>query len=93
MVKKSKLIYETKEERGYVAKAWELIDNKADALIQICKGDSIIREFLFPSYKIWNIGAHLPDIVDSELANNYSGYEIAASTGFGSVPIISVESE
>ena len=80
---KGKLYYETKEERGYVAKAWELIDSNGDALIQICKGDSVVREFTFPAYKIYNIAAHLPDIVDSELAKDCSGYEVAASDGLG----------
>ena len=90
---KGKLIYETKEERGYVARAWDLPDSKGDALIQITKGDSVVREFLFPAYKVWNIAAHLPDIVDSELAKDCSGYEVAASTGFGgSVAMVSAES-
>jgi len=92
-VDKGKLIYETKEERGYVARAWDLPDSKGDALIQITKGDSVVREFLFPAYKVWNIAAHLPDIVDSELAKDCSGYEVAASTGFGgSVAMVSAES-
>jgi hypothetical protein len=92
-VDKGKLIYETKEERGYVARAWDLPDSKGDALIQITKGDSVVREFLFPAYKVWNIAAHLPDIVDSELAKDCSGYEVAASTGFGgSVAMVPAES-
>ena len=90
---KGKLIYETNEERGYVARAWDLPDSKGDALIQISKGDSVVREFLFPAYKVWNIAAHLPDIVDSELAKDCSGYEAAASTGFGgSVAMVPAES-
>ena len=52
---KGKLIYATKEKRGYVARAWELPDSKGDALIQIAKGDSVVREFLFPAYKVLNI--------------------------------------
>jgi hypothetical protein len=82
-VDKGKLIYVTKEERGYAARAWDLPDSKGDALIQITKGDSVIREFLFPAYKVWNIAAHLPDIVDSELANDCAGYGAAASDGLG----------
>ena len=90
---KGKLIYQTNEERGYVARAWDLPDSKGDALIQIAKGDSVVREFLFPSYKAWNIAAHLPDIVDSELAKDCAGYGIAASDGLGgSVAMVPAES-
>lgn len=79
---KGKLIFETEKERGYVARAWNLLDSATDALIEIVKDDdSVVREFLFPSYKVWNIAAHLSDIVDSELAKNNTGYNIAASTG------------
>lgn len=73
-------------DRGYNAKAWYLLDtveSKGDALIEIRKGEEIVKTFLFPSYKIWNIAAHFSDIVDSEIAEATDGYEIAASTGFG----------
>jgi len=42
---------------------------------------------------VWNIAAHLSDIVDSELSKDCSGYEAAASTGFGgSVAMVPAES-
>jgi hypothetical protein len=92
-VDKGELIYKTNEERGYVASAWDLPDSKGDAFIQITKGDSVVREFLFPAYKVWNIAAHLPDIVDSELSNNCAGYGVAASDGLGgSVAMVPAES-
>ena len=50
-MKKGKLIYKTKAERGYVARAWELTDGKGNALIQIAKSELVVREFLFPAYR------------------------------------------
>ena len=74
------------DDRDFNAKAWYLKnteESKGDALIEIKYKDKLIREFLFPSYKIWNIAAHFHDIVDGELSkdNKGRGYEIAASTG------------
>lgn len=81
-MEKGKLIYETTSDRGYTAKAWEIKDDaQGESLIEICKDNNIVRSFKFPSYKIWNISAHLSDIVDSEIANNTNGYSMAASTG------------
>ena len=73
-------------DRGFNAKAWYLKDiaeSKGDALIEIRKKDKLLRQFLFPAYKIWNIPAHFRDIVDGELSeeNKAKGYKIAASTG------------
>jgi len=76
-----KLIYRTREDRGYVAEAWEADDG--DALIRILHGADVVREFRFPAYKVYNIGAHFSEIVDSEIAKNTDGYEHAASTGIG----------
>ena len=48
-------------------------------LIEITKDDEIIKEFLFPAYKIWNIAAHADDIVnDLEV-----GLKTASSDGLG----------
>lgn len=71
-------------DRGYTAKAFYLKNtetSKGDALIQISKDDKIVREFLFPGYKIWNIAAHFSDIVDSEINSDDQG--MAAWSGFG----------
>jgi len=35
-----------------------------DARIVIARGDTLIREFDYPAYRIWNIAAHLPGMVD-----------------------------
>lgn len=77
-----KLAYQTNLDRGFFARASYLLEPKGDALIEIFRDDKLVRSFLFPAYKIWNIGAHFSDIVDSELANDIQGYEAAAWTGF-----------
>ena len=71
------------DDRGYNVKAWYLKDSKRDALIELTKDGNLLRRFLFPAYKIWNISAHFSDIVDGELEDNDSGYRVAASTGLG----------
>ena len=78
-----KLAYESETpDRGYTVKISYLEKpNTADALVEIFKEGERIRDFLFPAYKIWNIAAHFSDIVDGEIENNASGYEVAASTG------------
>ena len=82
-----------KPDRGYTVKASYLKKpNNGDALIQVSKDGSVIREFLFPAYKIWNIAAHFSDIVDGEIEKSASGYEMAASTGLHT-PSISLEDE
>lgn len=69
-------------DRGYNVKAWYVKDTeteKGDALIEVRKEEEIIRRFIFPAYKIWNIAAHFKDIVDSEEEKNTEGYKTAAS--------------
>jgi hypothetical protein len=83
------------DDRGYNVKAWYLEDieeSKGDALIEVRYNGELIREFLFPSYKIWNIAAHFGDIVDGELSKDDAsrGYRIAASTGLDEGTIILV---
>ena len=69
-------------DRGYAVKASYLLDpNAGDALIQIFKDGTVLREFLFPAYKVWNIAAHFKDIVDGEIEKNTSGYDMAAWNG------------
>ena len=73
-------------DRGFNVKAWYLENtetSKGDALIEVRYEGVLIREFLFPAYKIWNIAAHFKDIVDGELSKDEKdkGYKIAASTG------------
>ncbi len=80
----------SKNDRSFNVKVWYLEDtseSKGDALVEIRKDKKLLREFLFPAYKIWNIAAHFRDIVDGELSkeNKKKGYKIAASTGLESL--------
>lgn len=86
-MKKEKLAFEQKE-RGFKIKAWYLAEpSNGDALIQLYYGRKKVREMLYPAYKIWNLAAHFPDIVDGELSQDDKerGYAVAGSTGFGGV--------
>jgi hypothetical protein len=71
-------------DRGYTVKASYLKEpHKGDALVEIFKDNQLIRKFIFPAYKIWNIAAHFKDIVDSEIEKTTAGYEMAAWNGIG----------
>jgi hypothetical protein len=74
-----KVAYEF-EEKGYKFRATYLKEPKGDALIEIFKEDKLIKEFLFPSYKIYNISAHVNDIIN----DLEEGLKIAGSNGLGS---------
>lgn len=73
-------------DRGFNVKCWYLkdtLESKGDALVIITKDEKVLREFIYPAYKIWNIAAHFRDIVDSELENTNEGYKTAGSDGLG----------
>lgn len=79
-----KVAYDTSAtpDRGYHVRASYLTEkHKGDALIEIFKDGKLLRSFLFPAYKIYNIVAHFSEIVDGELENSGDGYAAAASTG------------
>lgn len=79
-----RVVFETDEDRGFKAKATFLkAPHAGDAVIEIFRDGEVVRRFLFPAYKVWNIAAHFSDIVDGELAENDSGYRLAAWTGVG----------
>lgn len=83
-IKKSKETAFNIDDREFNVRAFYLEDiesSKGDALIEIRYQDNLIREFIFPAYKIWNIAAHFSDIVDGEIDNDDRGYRLAASTG------------
>ena len=71
------------EKRGYYFKATYLEEPKGEALIEISKDGKIVREFLFPAYKIYNISAHADDIIDGLEKESNEGLLIAGSTGLG----------
>jgi len=82
---KEKPIFDIND-RGFNVKTWFLVDvaeSKGDALVEVRKNGKLLRQFIFPAYKIWNIGAHFRDIVDGELSKDHKmrGYNIAASPG------------
>lgn len=77
---KEKVAFEG-EKRGYYFKATYLTEPQGKALIEIFKGNKIVKEFLFPSYKIWNITAHSNSIIDSIENNNENGFIMATSNG------------
>lgn len=77
-----KLAFESERpDRGYTCHAWYLKNPPGDALIEIKKDGALIRDFLFPAYKVWNIAAHFSDIVDGEIAKHDDGYRAAAWNG------------
>ena len=70
-------------DRGFTVRATYLKGDYAqNALIEVLREGNLVREFMFPAYKIWNIAAHFSEIVDSELAGDDHGYQQAAWTGF-----------
>jgi len=84
-----KVAFETPPDRGYVGKASYLVKpNDGDALIEIFKDGALLRRFLFPAYKVWNIAAHFRDIVDGEIENSAKGYEMAAWNGISGATFI-----
>ena len=72
-----------KEHRGYRFVATYLTEPKGDALIEISKDDRMVRETLWPAYKIWNIAAHADDIVDGLERDSSEGLYVAGEVGFG----------
>ena len=71
------------EKRGYKFVATYLTQPSGDALIEITKNEKVVREFLFPAYKIWNIAAHADDIIDGLEQESDKGLFIAGSDGSG----------
>ena len=73
-------------DRGYTIRASYLKPPKsADALIEVLKDGNIVRSFMFPAYKIYNLQAHFGEIVDSEIAKDDNGYRQAVWPGIGPV--------
>ena len=68
---------------GYYFKATYLHEPKGEALVQISKDGKTVKEFLFPSYKVWNIAAHASDIINGLERDNDNGLYMAGSDGLG----------
>ena len=69
------------EKNGYRFIATYLIEPEGDALVEIFKGDKLKKKFLFPAYKIWNITAHVNDIINGLEHESDEGLRIAGSDG------------
>jgi hypothetical protein len=75
--------------KGFNIHCWRLKGNPhKDVLIEIWKDGKILREFLYPAYKQYNLQAHFEDIVEGELQNSTSGYEAASWNGITNAIII-----
>jgi len=73
-------------DRGYTMRVSYLKPPaSADALVEVMKDKVVVRMFLFPAYKIYNLQAHFGEIVDSEIEKNDNGYRQAAWCGIGPV--------
>lgn len=59
--------------------AWYLTEPKGDALVEITRDGEMVKSFLWPAYKIWNIAAHAEDIAE----DLNDGLAIAGSDGLG----------
>lgn len=65
-------------DRGYTIKVSYLKPPRSgDSLVEVFFRETLVRQFLWPAYKIWNLQAHFSDIVDGEIAKNDSGYQMA----------------
>ncbi len=76
-------------DRGYTTRASYLKEPIGQALIEIFKDGNVIRSFLFPAYKIYNIQAHFKNIVDGEIENSTCGYKMASWNGIYSAVVAS----
>jgi hypothetical protein len=70
-----KLAFE-QSDRGYTIRAFYLAAPNTDSLIHIRKDEVLLRRFLYPSYKVWNLAANFSDIVDAEIVGNADGFEV-----------------
>jgi hypothetical protein len=77
-IKRDKVAFDHTE-YGYRFVATYLVEPKGDALIEIYRGEEIVRSTFWPAYKIWNIAAHAQDIA----ADLDAGLTIAGSNGLG----------
>ena len=75
---KDKIAFEG-DEGDYHFVAWYLSEPKSDALVEISKDGQVVRSFLWPAYKIWNVAAHASDIVEDV----DRGLRVAGSDGLG----------
>jgi hypothetical protein len=75
--------FRSPEIKGHIIEAWYLKEPSGDCLVKITKGDVVVREFLYPAYKVYNLSAHAEEIIQSEIDKDADGYRCAGSDGLG----------
>lgn len=65
------------EEGGLRFVAWYLVNPNGEALVEITRDGKVVKTFLWPAYKVWNVAAHASDIA----ADLNEGLAIAGSDG------------
>ena len=66
-----KVAFVTNPDRGYTITASYLLEpNKRDALVEVCKNGAVVKEFLYPAYRVWNIAAHSGEVVDAAVVED-----------------------
>ena len=76
------------DNRDFNIKAWyaqDIPESKGDAIVELSYKGEVVRDIIYPAYKVYNLAAHFDDIVDSEINNDDRGYQIAGSDGLGGV--------
>ncbi len=61
------------ESRGFQVQCWYLSDtetSKGDAYLEIKRAGTLLRTFIYPAYKVYNIAAHFEDIIDGEISKD-----------------------
>lgn len=71
------------DHKGYRITATHLDEPKGEASIEIEKDGTSLKTFQWPSYKIWNIPAHIDNIIEGLERESDSGLRIAGSDGLG----------
>ena len=69
------------EHRGYHFRSEE--GEAGMSTITISKGGTVVREFKFPTYKIFNISAHADDVINGLEKDSDAGLLVAGSDGLG----------
>jgi hypothetical protein len=79
-------------DRGFTMRAFYLKEPfNGDALIEVFRDGEVLRKFLWPAYKMWNLTAHSDDIFSGELEGSPRGYEMAGWSGFPCVAFVPTE--
>lgn len=88
-------LFITSPYRGYRIAAEKDDEIPAATIRIIDAGDATVQEFKCWAYKVYNFGAHSTEIIDSFIAGNTDGHEVAASPliGPGAVLIAPREQE